>query len=88
MGVVVMNDTIIADTTLRQGQVEAFLKSYDEACDSINKYGIKEYRSIIMNHCKVNSSVVDSISSDYQFSTSHQPLQKDVERANKWLKRE
>ena len=88
MGVVVLNDTTIADTTLCKRQVEAFLKAYDEACDSINNRGILFYRDVIMNRCKVKPAIVDSIPSDYQFSPSHLPLQKDVDRAEKWLKRE
>ena len=85
MGVVVMNDTAIADATLRKSQVEAFLKSYDEACDSINKYGFGGYRDLIRNRCRVKSSVVDSIPSDYKFSPSHLPMQNDVDRAVNWL---
>ena len=88
MGVIAMNDTAIADDTLRQSQVEAFLKAYDEACDSINEYGLVGYREMIKNRCGVKSSVVDSISADYKFTPSHQPLQKDVERATNWLKRQ
>ena len=88
MGVVVLNDTTIADTTLCRRQVEAFLKAYDEACDSINNRGILFYRDVIMNRCKVKPAIVDSIPSDYQFSPSHLPLRKDVDRAEKWLKRE
>ena len=87
MGAIVVQGKGMDDKNRRR-QMEVFTKGYQAACDSINKFGIQNYRSIIMNHCKVKSSVVDSISSDYQFPSSHQPLQKDVERATNWLKRE
>jgi len=85
MGVVVMNDTTIADAKLRESQREAFLKAYNEACDSLNELGLKRYRDIIANHCRVAPAVVDSLPSDIQFTPAHQPLQQDVDRAVKWL---
>ena len=85
MGVVVMNDTIIADATLRKSQREAFLNAYNEACDSLNELGLKRYRDIIMKRCRVTPAVVDSLPSDIQFTPAHQPFQQDVDRAVKWL---
>lgn len=85
MGVVVMNDTTIADATLRKSQREAFLEAYNEACDSLNELGLKRYRDIIMKHCQVAPAVVDSLPSDIQFSPAHQPLQQDVDHAVRWL---
>jgi NitT/TauT family transport system substrate-binding protein len=85
MGVVVMNDTTIADATLRKSQREAFLNAYNEACDSLNELGLKRYRDIIMKRCRVTPAVVDSLSSDIQFTPAHQPFQQDVDRAVKWL---
>ena len=83
--VVVMNDTTIADATLRKSQREAFLNAYNEACDSLNELGLKRYRDIIMKRCRVTPAVVDSLPSDIQFTPAHQPLQQDVDRAVKWL---
>ena len=85
MGVVLMNDTTIADATLRKSQREAFLEAYNEACDSLNELGLKRYRDIIMKHCQVAPAVVDSLPSDIQFSPAHQPLQQDVDHAVRWL---
>ena len=85
MGVVVMNDTTIADATLRKSQREAFLNAYNEACDSLNELGLKRYRDIITKHCRVAPAVVDSLPSDIQFTPAHQPFQQDVDRAVKWL---
>jgi NitT/TauT family transport system substrate-binding protein len=85
MGVVVMNDTTIADATLRKSQREAFLNAYNEACDSLNELGLKRYRDIIMKRCRVTPAVVDSLPSDIQFTPAHQPFQQDVDRAVKWL---
>lgn len=85
MGVVVMNDTTIADAALRKSQREAFLNAYNEACDSLNELGLKRYRDIIMKRCRVTPAVVDSLPSDIQFTPAHQPFQQDVDRAVKWL---
>lgn len=85
MGVVVMNDTTIADATLRKSQREAFLNAYNEACDSLNELGLKRYRDIIMKRCRVTPAVVDSLPSDIQFTPAHQPFRQDVDRAVKWL---
>lgn len=85
MGVVVMNDTTIADATLLKSQREAFLNAYNEACDSLNELGLKRYRDIIMKRCRVTPAVVDSLPSDIQFTPAHQPFQQDVDRAVKWL---
>ena len=52
---------------------------------TVNKYGFGGYRDLIRNRCRVKSSVVDSIPSDYKFSPSHLPMQNDVDRAVNWL---
>ena len=88
MGVVIMNDTTISDVTIRERQKEAFLKAYDEACDSLNELGLLRYRDIISKYCRVSPAVVDSLPSDIKFSPTHQPLQSDVDRAVNWLNKQ
>lgn len=50
----------------RAHQLELFLKAYHQACDSINKYGVKHYRKLLAQYCNVNVSVVDSLSESRQ----------------------
>lgn len=71
----------------RKQQLEAFIKGYDAACDSINKYGIGRYRDLVAQYCKVNPSVVDSLPKNLSFPHARGPLQKDIELVDAWLKK-
>lgn len=70
----------------RKQQLEAFVKGYDAACDSINKYGISHYRDLVARYCNVKPAIVDSLPKGISFSHAHGPLQQDIERVDKWLK--
>lgn len=71
----------------RKQQLEAFVKGYDAACDSINKYGIGRYRQLIAKFCKVSPEVVDSLPQKLTFNHARGPMQKDIERVDAWLKK-
>lgn len=76
----------IADDKTRKKQLDALLKAYNMAVDSINKNGIARYSDMIENFCKVDKSVVDSIAkSGINFYHAQKPRQKDLERASKWV---
>lgn len=71
----------------RKQQLDAFVKGYDAACDSINKYGVGHYRHIVARYCHVNESLADSLPKDLRFDHARGPLQSDIERVNSWLKK-
>jgi NitT/TauT family transport system substrate-binding protein len=60
LGVIVFSEEAMADT-MRQRQVEQFLKVYRAASDSIASRGFGAYRDIISSYCHVRREVADSI---------------------------
>jgi NitT/TauT family transport system substrate-binding protein len=69
----------------RGKQLELFVKAYNQACDSINKYGVAHYREIINSRFKLKKELVDSLPKDLKFAHAKGPRQEDMERAEKWL---
>lgn len=71
----------------RAKQLQLFVKAYNQACDSINKHGLKRYRDLIMRHCNVRKEVVDSLpdvkTNPYLYGQG--PRQEDVAQIEKWL---
>ncbi len=70
----------------RKQQLAAFVKGYDAACDSINKYGVAHYRDLVARYCDVKPEVVDSLPKDIKFVHARGPLQKDIDKVDAWLK--
>ena len=72
----------------RQQQTDVLVKAYNQACDSINKYGVAHYRELIAKQCRIKAALVDSIPTDLKFHHAVGPRQKDIERVEQWLKRQ
>lgn len=72
--------------TYRQQQMAAFCKAYNQACDSISRYGFKHYSKLIQKYCKVAPNVVDSLPSTIKYCHIQGPRQKDVAAAAQWLR--
>ena len=85
MGAVVFRDIIKGDSA-RERQYDVFVKAYNMACDSINKYGVARYGDLVTKYWQVKASTVDSIK-NYRFSHVAEPREKDIETARKWLKK-
>lgn len=85
MGVIAFREKDLADKK-RQQQLEAFKKAYNQACDSLSKFGIAKYRDIVVKYCDLKDSQVDSLPRDLKYRHIELPAQTDVERAQKWLK--
>ena len=85
MGAVLFRDIIKGDSA-RERQYDVFVKAYNMACDSINKYGVARYGDLVTKYCQVKASTVDSIK-NYRFSHVAEPREKDIETARKWLKK-
>lgn len=84
MGAIAFREDMMKDTT-RQRQLEVFRKSYNQACDSLARYGIGAYRSIVEKYCKLPENQVDSLPRDIKFHHIAKPAEADIERAQKWL---
>ena len=70
----------------RAKQLELFVKAYNQACDSINKYGVTYYRDLIKNRCKLKAELVDSLPKNLKFMHAQGPRQEDVARAEAYLR--
>jgi NitT/TauT family transport system substrate-binding protein len=64
--------------------VEAFKRAYDEACDSLNTYGVKGYSDILKRRFMVTEAVIDSLPS-VTFRHTALPREKDMSIASGWL---
>lgn len=60
LGVIVFSKEAMADT-MRQRQVEQFLKVYRAVSDTIAHRGIGTYRDVIASYCHVKPKIVDSM---------------------------
>lgn len=69
----------------RAQQLQLFVKAYDQACDSINKYGVRHYRDLIVKRCKMKANMVDSLPDDIKYEYARGPRERDVALAERWL---
>ena len=84
MGVFVFRSKGMDDKN-RQHQMKAFLKGYNEACDSINKYGVRNYRDIIRKYYVITDQTLKNLPDTLKFQHAALPSQKDIETAQQWL---
>ena len=84
MGVIVFREKEMRRPE-RHKQLDLFVKAYNAACDSINKYGVKQYRDLIVKKCGVENAVVDSLPKDINYRHAIGPRQKDIDVVEKWL---
>lgn len=83
MGTIIMRGDLLTDTT-RTRQREAFLKAYDMAVDSIEKYGIHHYKNIIRGYCRTLPNTPDSLT-DITFRHITPISEADMKRAKAWV---
>ena len=69
----------------RGQQLELFMKAYNQACDSINKYGVRHYRDIIVKRCKMKANVVDSLPNNIKYVRARGPRETDIALVETWL---
>lgn len=86
MGVVAFRAQGMDDANRRR-QMEAFVKGYNAACDSINRRGVRHYGNLIVKYCGVSDQTVRNLPDTLRFAHAAEPRGKDVERARKWLSR-
>ena len=87
LGVIVFSQRALQQDTLRRWQMEAFVRAYNAACDSINEKGIAHYRDLIARCCHVEASIADSLEQQHPMAFPHStpPRQSDIDRAKTWL---
>ena len=73
------------DDKNRQRQLKAFCEGYNRACDSLNHYGVRQYRNLVKKYCKVKDAAIDTIPRDLKFSRIVPPRKQDIDMAKKWL---
>ena len=69
----------------RSMQLDLFIKAYNQACDSINKYGLRHYRNILVERYKLKPNMVDSLPKNIKYVHARGPREKEIERVEKWL---
>ena len=72
----------------RQGrtqQYQLFIQAYNQACDSINKYGIAHFRNLIVEKCNVKGETVDSLPKTIRYQHAQGPREQDVQVVEQWL---
>ena len=84
-GVLAFSEKAMKDKQ-REKQLEAFMKAYRQACDSLSRHGLNAYRDVAEKACKVPAAALDSLARGYKASAVSAPRQADIERAQKWLK--
>lgn len=77
--------TMGMDDKNRRRQMDVFLKGYNEACDSLNHYGVLHYRDVIRKHYQISENALKKLPDSLKFQHAAAPRQKDVELAQKWL---
>ncbi len=69
----------------RSKQLELLTKAYNQACDSINKYGVKKYSALIVKHCKVKAAVANKLPENIKFEHAQGPREKDIALAERYM---
>ncbi|MBR1932643.1 MAG: ABC transporter substrate-binding protein [Prevotella sp.] len=82
LGVMVFREKAVDANRLRLLQ-----KVYDEACDSLNERGLAAYADVIMRRCNVSRRTVDSLPTHLNYPHWQQPRDRDLQRAQEWLKK-
>lgn len=73
------------DDKNRRRQMDVFLRGYNEACDSLNHYGVIQYKDVIRKHYKITEQALKQLPDTLKFQHATKPRQKDIEQAQKWL---
>ena len=71
----------------RSAQLALLVKAYNQACDSINKYGFGHYRDLIAQYCNMRKELVDSLPDVRQNKYVHVrgPRQEEMTLVEQWL---
>lgn len=84
-GVLAIRAEIAADST-RQKQIDVLRRAYNEACDRINKRGLRAYAPLIAKRCHVSEEAARALPR-IRFARLAPIEQKHIDRARQWVRR-
>ena len=87
MGAIVMQSKGMSSPE-RKRQMAVFLKGYNEACDSINKFGVRHYIKLCRKYYGVTDHTMNSLPDSLKFMHAAEPRQQDIDCARKWLSKQ
>ena len=87
LGVIAFRSKVLQDSS-RQRQVEILKRGYNMACDTLTRYGVGRYKDLLVAKFNMTAAEVDSLPKDLKFARISKPQAADIERAQKWLKRQ
>ena len=82
---VIAEDSLAMMGEIRQRQLMALVEGYNKACDSLNEYGVKHYRDVVMKYCDLSEQAFHRLPDSLRYEHASRPRKKDVERARQWL---
>ncbi len=85
-GVVAFRSDAMSDKR-RKKQIDEFVRGYNAACDSINKYGVSHYAEILQKYYDIDNNTINSLPK-MKFKHAAAPRQEDIDTADKWLKKQ
>ena len=83
MGAIVMRERVMSDQN-RKKQLDAFVKAYNMACDSLNMNGWERYKDIMMKYIQMDDKTYQALPK-LKFEHAQTPRQKDIDRAKRFL---
>ena len=86
MGVIV-EDSVTMSHANRQRQREVLLKGYNDACDSLNRFGVRHYADIIRKYYHLSDQTLLQLPDSLNYQHAKAPRKQDIERASKYLKK-
>lgn len=87
LGAIVMRSKGM-DSPDRKRQMEVFTKGYNEACDSINKFGVRHYMKLFREYYGVTDQTMKNLPDSLKFAHAAEPRQQDLECAQKWVSKQ
>lgn len=87
LGAIVMQSKGMSSSE-RKRQMTVFQKGYNEACDSINKFGVRHYIKLCRKYYSVTDHTLNSLPDSLKFMHATEPRQQDIECARKWLSKQ
>ena len=67
----------------RAKQQELLVKAWNQACDSINKYGVRAFRDVIVRRCNVKAAMADSLPDRIRYEHAQGPREQDITLAER-----
>ena len=83
----IIEDSVTMSHEKRQRQREVLLKGYNDACDSLNHFGVKHYANIIRKYYKLSEQALRQLPDTLKYQHAKVPRQQDIDRAKAYLKK-